>query len=102
VIARRFGFGALLLGLSLPAAGHAACRVVFDVRVPAGTPAASTLWISGDRPELGNWNGAGFALGSAGEQRYIGGVELPEGADIAFKVTRGSWETVEKTSDGGE
>ncbi len=99
---RGIGFGAVLLGLLAPVAAQAVCRVVFEVRVPASTPAASTLWISGDRSELGSWNGAGFALSPAGEQRFIGNIELPDGVDIAFKVTRGSWETVEKTADGGE
>ncbi len=81
---------------------HAACRVVFEVRVPSGTPAGSTLWICGDRVELGAWNGAGLKLEAAGPQRYLGGIELAQGGAIAFKVTRGGWETVEKTADGGE
>ena len=102
MIIRRIGLGALLLALLSAETAQAACRIVFDVTVPASTPAARTLWISGDRAELGSWNGSGVALASAGEQRYVGGVELPEGSDIAFKVTRGSWETVEKTADGGE
>lgn len=84
------------------AVSRATCRVTFEVRVPAGTPAGSTLWISGDRAELGTWNGAGVRLEAAGEQRYLGVVELPAGAAIAFKVTRGSWDNVEKTADGGE
>ncbi|MEO5989466.1 MAG: alpha/beta hydrolase-fold protein [Candidatus Eisenbacteria bacterium] len=96
---------AIIIGALLvvaPATLNAACRVMFEVRVPVGTPPGSMVWISGDRAELGDWNGAGIALAAAGEQRFVGGVDLPEGITIAFKVTRGSWDNVEKATDGAE
>ncbi len=91
---------AVLLGLA--AVGPARATVTFVVEVPAGTPAGSTLWLSGDLPALGNWNGAGLALTARADGRHVGTLELPVGTTFQFKVTHGSWDTVEKLSGGAE
>jgi predicted alpha/beta superfamily hydrolase len=95
--------------LALPAAlaallvsGPAAAGVTFVVHVPAATPAGSVVWLSGDRPELGSWNGAGLRLAPAGDGTWTGSLEVPAGAAFEYKVTRGGWETVEKDASGGE
>lgn len=102
-----FRLAATALLAALAAAADASATperaiVVFDVRVPASTPADAPVWISGDLPELGIWNGAGLRLHAAGERRFVGEVLLEAMSAFEFKVTRGSWETVEKDATGGE
>jgi len=92
---------AALAGL-LAAASPSAAAVTFVVSAPAGTPADTALWISGDRPELGAWNGAGVRLTRAPDGSWRGTVAVPAGASFEFKVTRGGWATVEKDAGGGE
>ncbi len=75
---------------------------VIAVDVPGGTPVDDPIWISGDLPALGAWNGAGVRLERVGSGRYLARVALERGAPFEFKVTRGSWETVEKDARGGE
>ena len=99
VAAGRVALG-LVLGLAV-ACVSASAAVRFEVRVPASTPADAIVWLSGDRPELGQWNGAGFALTRGADGTYSGALPLAPG-EFQFKVTRGSWDTVEKASDGGE
>lgn len=93
-------WGVLLLGMALT--GPAAASVTFVVEAPDGTPAGSTLWLSGDVPALGNWNGAGLALTARPDGRHVGTLALPVGTAFQFKVTRGSWDTVEKLAGGAE
>lgn len=92
--------GAIAGALALPAAARAA--VTFVVTPPASTPAGASLWIAGDRPELGAWNGAGLRLAPAAGGRWTATLALPAGTAFEFKVTRGGWETVEKDATGGE
>ncbi|HEX8701154.1 MAG TPA: alpha/beta hydrolase-fold protein [Myxococcaceae bacterium] len=77
--------------------------VRFMVEAPANTPAGSEVWLSGNQPELGNWNGAGIKLaqGPTGN-RYFGCIPFGTGTNLEFKVTRGSWDFVEKDAQGGE
>ncbi len=78
--------------------------ISFLVDVPAGTPENAEIWLSGNQPELGNWNGAGVKLskGAAGGNRYGTCVDFAQGTNLEFKVTRGSWESVEKDPRGQE
>ena len=77
-------------------------KLTFVVQVPPSTPPGAPVWISGNLPALGSWNGAGVRLDSLGGGRFAGGVTVERGAALEFKVTRGSWETVEKDAAGGE
>lgn len=98
--ARGLAFAAVMLAAGVSVAG--AAQVTFVVTAPAGTPETATLHVCGDRAELGSWSGSGFALRFAGGGRWAGTLELPEGAAFEYKLTRGSWETVEKDAQGGE
>ncbi len=76
--------------------------ITFHVSVPAGTPDTASVWISGNHPALGNWNGQGLKT-----QRLPSGIhearqKFDPGTQLEFKVTRGGWETVEKGADGSE
>ncbi len=85
-----------------PGRAAAATRVTFVVSAPAGTPAGDLLWLSGDRVELGGWNGAGLSLVRAADGTWRGTLELPVGTALEYKVTRGDWNRVEKDAHGGE
>jgi predicted alpha/beta superfamily hydrolase len=76
--------------------------VTFDVAVPLETDANAEVWLSGSDEALGKWNGAGVKLTRSPDGRYQGTVTLPAGAVVEYKVTRGSWETVEKDAAGQE
>ncbi len=86
----------------LVGASHAHGAVTFVVRAPASTPPGAVLWISGDRPELGAWNGSGLRLRPDSSGAWTGSFSPPTGAAFEYKVTRGGWETVEKDASGGE
>ncbi|MCY1032913.1 alpha/beta hydrolase-fold protein [Corallococcus sp. BB11-1] len=85
-----------------PAEGETGARTVFIVKTPDITPRDATVWLSGNQPELGNWNGAEVALSRAVDNAHAGAVTFPVGSALEFKVTRGSWETVEKSDTGAE
>jgi len=76
--------------------------VVLTVTVPASTPADASIFVSGNQPELGNWDGVGTALTRGTDGRWSVGLSFPVGTTLAFKITRGSWDTVEKDATGGE
>jgi predicted alpha/beta superfamily hydrolase len=76
--------------------------VSFAAHVPPGTPVATGVWLSGDRAELGAWNGAGLELRELRPGLWLGSAGLPRGAGCRYKYTRGGWATVEKAADGSE
>ena len=84
------------------AASAASPSLVIVVTPPPSTPRNARLWISGDRAELGAWNGAGLALIPQPDGSHAGSLPMPPGTPLEFKVTRGSWASVEKDSAGGE
>lgn len=73
-----------------------------EVRVPASTPADAVIHLAGSDPAIGGWAPDGFALTPAGGRRWTGLLPMPLGTRFEFKVTRGSWETVEKGPNGEE
>lgn len=76
--------------------------VEFVVAAPQGTPADQTLYLSGSAPTLGNWDAAGLPLERGADGKYRGKAELMSGVEHSFKVTRGTWGTVEKGAGGEE
>ncbi len=85
---------ALLLGIPpLP--------ITFLVTAPASTAPADTLYLTGDQPALGRWDPAGVPLRRMEDGIYEATVRMPPGTAIRFKITRGSWATVE-TDERGE
>jgi predicted alpha/beta superfamily hydrolase len=60
------------------------------------------LYLSGSTQSLGNWQPTGFALTRSSDSCFEGTIELAIGENIEFKVTRGSWDTVEKNLAGQE
>jgi predicted alpha/beta superfamily hydrolase len=91
-----------LLALAALLGAAPAQAVTFIVTAPPATPADATLYLSGDRAELGAWSGKGPALTRRADGLWWGDVALPAGASAEFKLTRGSWDSVEKDAQGGE
>jgi predicted alpha/beta superfamily hydrolase len=89
-------------GAAAPPKKEKLTQVTFEVAVPLETAADTEVWISGNHPSLGAWNGAGVKLSRSPDGRYITTVPLPAGFALEYKVTRGSWATVEKAASGQE
>jgi predicted alpha/beta superfamily hydrolase len=77
-------------------------KVEFVVDAPKDTPPDQSLWISGDAADLGGWDGAGVQLAKTPDGKHHGQIEVMSGIEYAFKVTRGSWSTVERGPKGEE
>lgn len=75
--------------------------VEFRVLVPSSTPPDGPVSIAGSDEALGGWkpeNGLPLQRGSDGI--WTARARLPRGSKIEFKVTRGSWLTVERDPQG--
>lgn len=75
-------------------------QVEFRVRVP-DQPVAEAVFLTGDLLALSGWDPAGVPLRSV-DGVWTTTVQLPAGANYAYKITRGSWDTVEKGPNGEE
>jgi len=94
---------AVLLSVILPASLLAeTIELKFVVNTSQPVAKEDTLFLAGNTATLGNWNPSGFVLTRKSDTCYEGLVELEIGGNIEFKITRGTWETVEKDADGGE
>jgi predicted alpha/beta superfamily hydrolase len=74
----------------------------FVVAVPKETPGDQLIYLSGSAPALGSWDGAGVAMKKGDDGKYHAAVDLMSGVEHAFKVTRGTWSTVERGAAGEE
>ncbi|GIE91312.1 TIM-barrel domain-containing protein [Actinoplanes regularis] len=83
---------------TLPAALTVPVRpvdVTFRVLAPPGTPAGATLYLPGNITELGPWDPGKLAMTDRGAGVWEATITVPDGTDIQYKYTRGTWETVE-------
>ena len=71
--------------------------VAFIVTVPPTTPLNSTIYISTD---ASGWNPQAIKLDRIDGQRYRAVRRFASGTKFAFRVTRGSWNSVELGDDG--
>ncbi|HPZ10574.1 MAG TPA: alpha/beta hydrolase-fold protein [Candidatus Eremiobacteraeota bacterium] len=71
----------------------------FTVSVPINTPEEDTIYITGNHDVLNNWEPPGLPLEKTGEKEYNIELDLPEGSEIEFKFTRGTWPSVEGDED---
>jgi predicted alpha/beta superfamily hydrolase len=98
----------LTVGVGVCAAGPSAkaaaqdVPLTFEVAVPLETAADAEVWVAGNHASLGEWKAQGVKLSRTPDGRYTGGISLPAGTALEFKVTRGAWETVEKDEAGQE
>jgi predicted alpha/beta superfamily hydrolase len=77
-------------------------QLTLDVAVPLETTAEAEVWVCGNHPALGAWDGKGVKLTRTPDGHYEGTVSVPAGTLLEYKVTRGDWETVEKDASGRE
>lgn len=69
--------------------------VKFVIKAPAETPADQPLFLSGSAPALGQWEAAGVPLAKQPDGTYAASVEVTNGVEYGYKVTRSTWGTVE-------
>lgn len=81
---------------------EAAQTVRLHVQVPPTTPADAPIFVAGSVPAVGSWKADGLKLERQADGSFAADVAFEAGQTLEFKITRGSWETVEKTADGGE
>jgi predicted alpha/beta superfamily hydrolase len=92
------------VGLMMPSfmSTYAAQKVRIVVRVPGDTPATDLVYVAGSLPNVGGWRADGVKLARQADNTYTGSIDLEAGRTLNFKITRGSWRTVEKNADGSE
>jgi pullulanase len=76
--------------------------LTLDVEVPTWT--SSGVYVALDQPVNGKpaWTPDAVALTKDAQGRYVGTIPVPAGSTVSWKVTRGSWATVEKGPSGEE
>ena len=91
------GFLALLL--AGPARAERVTLVLTGL--PEGTPADAVLSIGAN---VNGWNPAapGFTFDRPRDRAPLLVIDVPAGTLLEYKVTRGSWPTVEKAADGSD
>jgi len=92
---------ALCLAFPLQSQSTAMVTVVFQVTVPTTTPPDATLHVAGN---MNGWHPGDpqWQLQRQVDGTWSGQFPLEPGFALQFKLTRGSWETVEKDAKGGE
>lgn len=69
------------------------CRIDLDISVTAKFPGEDQLFITGNLPELGDWDPAGTMLSPKTPGNYEITLSAPADSIIEFKLTRGTWKT---------
>src|SRR4051812_44947545 len=77
------------------AKGQRLVPVEFVVAVPENTPKDQAVYVSGSAVDLGNWDAKGLRLDRADDGRYHGKAQVMSGVEYGYKLTRGTWGTVE-------
>ena len=95
---RLLSLGLAGLLLAVPVRAERVTLVVTGL--PEGTPADAVLTIGAN---VNGWDPAarGFAFGLQGDGTHRLEIEVAAGSILEYKVTRGSWATVETAADGG-
>lgn len=75
-------------------------KIQFIVRVPPMTSGADFVYLAGALPEVGAWQPDGVKLARQPDGTYAATVSLPIGQSLDYKITRGTWGTVETNADG--
>lgn len=70
------------------------------VVIPKNLPESSTIYITGNQPEIGEWNPAKTPLIKNKAGSWTGTFAIKENKQLEFKITRGSWDTEATNNDG--
>lgn len=76
---------------------HAGLKIRILVTVPDYTP--NRVVLCGSTPNLGSWVKHSLKLSKVSDTKYQVDLDLIKYRDIAFKVTLGGWDTVQKDSE---
>ena len=90
----------LILSVTAQAAWAEEVAVEFIVTIPKEAKPPDVIYVAGGLDAVGSWKADGASLRRGADGLYRGAVHLPKGAVLEYKITRGSWETVEKSKDG--
>ncbi|GGF60895.1 hypothetical protein GCM10010912_02630 [Paenibacillus albidus] len=90
-----------LVNSSISAGEPQADSVTFRVNVPATTPSSGPVYLTGS---FNSWNAAdaAYQLTKGSDGVYSITLNLPAGTAVQYKVTRGTWASVESTSNGAD
>lgn len=90
-----------LVNGSISAGEPQADSVTFKVSVPSSTPASDPVYLTGT---FNSWNAAdpAYQLTRGSDGVYSITLSLPAGTAVDYKVTRGSWATVETSAGGAD
>ncbi|KHL92446.1 alpha-amylase [Paenibacillus sp. IHB B 3415] len=90
-----------LTGASLSTGEPQADSITFRVTVPGSTPASGPVYLTGS---FNSWNAAdpAYLLTKGSDGVYSITVSLPAGTAVTYKLTRGSWASVETASGGAD
>lgn len=77
-------------------------EVTFSISLATPVAEGDSLYLAGNTTALGQWNPRGLALTRKDNQLFEASVFCEAGELIEFKVTKGTWTTVEKAIGGGE
>ncbi|MEM6799355.1 MAG: CBM20 domain-containing protein [Planctomycetota bacterium] len=77
-------------------------QVNIIVKAPKATPAGEKLYLAGACPQLGRWSPTGRALRQTDVGVWEARLRVPVDQPLEFKVTRGSWDRVERHADGSD
>lgn len=95
----RFATAAAMLLAATPQAQESTVQTspTIPFRIVAIVPeeTTGTVYLAGNAPQLGPWNPALLAMEGSGAERAAT-LALPEGFALEFKLTLGSWATVEE------
>ncbi len=80
----------------------ASVAVTIIVEPPENTPADATLYIAGNHESIGPWVPDKHALKRADDGTWRTNLDLPDGFGLEYKITLGSWDTVERRTDGAD
>jgi predicted alpha/beta superfamily hydrolase len=78
-------------------------RVRIEVTIPDSYSVAESegdLFLSGNIKQLGEWRPNGLKLNRTDEKVYVAEFSIPAASRVQYKVTRGTWATVEKDAAG--
>jgi len=82
--------------------GSSEPQLVFVVAVPSNTPVDASIYVVGNQERIGGWNPGAVPLYKALNGRHAIVLPFATGTSLEYKVTRGTWGTVEKGSQGEE
>jgi predicted alpha/beta superfamily hydrolase len=69
------------------------CQITLDIAIKAALPQAEQLFITGNLPELGDWDPAGNIVKETSPGRHQVTLTARAGSIIECKLTRGTWKT---------